>query len=145
MKNAILITALICLPLLANAQEKDDHITVVYSWKAKTGKAEALKTIYKEVLEQMQKNEPGALAVESYFDESTDTLVIYDLFEDSNALAFHLSETAAAHFPDLLQIAEPGPFRFCGNVPDYLQKATREMGLQATFAQSESAFDRRSE
>jgi quinol monooxygenase YgiN len=145
MKKVILIAAFIYLPLVATAQEKDQHITVVYSWKAKAGKAEALKTIYKDVLEQMEKNEPGALAVESYFDESTETLVIYDLFKDSNALAFHLSETAAAHFPDLLQIAEPGPFRFCGQVPEYLQKATREMGLQATFAQPQSSFDRRTD
>lgn len=117
-------------------------ITVVYKWTAKPGQSEALKATYQEVTNQMQANEPDALRVACYFEEATDTLVVYDLFKDGAALGLHLSTTAAGHFPSLLAIATPGPFLFCGEVPEPLQQAAKGMGLDATFAPRIFGFER---
>ncbi len=117
-------------------------ITVVYKWIAKEGKAEELQAIYRDVTQQMQATEPNALKVECFFDETRNTLVVYDLFADSAALAQHLGTTAAGHFPSLLQVATPGPFLFCGQVPEELQQAALGMGLDATFAPRITGFDR---
>lgn len=119
------------------------EITVVYKWTANPGKAEILKSIYRDVEKQMQETEPGALKVDCYFDESTNTLVVYDLFKDDTALGQHLGTTAAGHFPTLLEVAIPGPFLFCGVVPDELKKAAIGMGLDATFATHAFGFDRK--
>ena len=121
---------------------KNQEITVVYKWTAKPGKADELKAIYKEVEKQMQETEPNALKVDCYFDGSTNTLIVYDLFKDGAALGQHLGTTAAGHFPTLLQIAVPGPFLFCGDVPDELKQAAIGMGLDATFAPHAFGFDR---
>ncbi len=121
---------------------ENQKITVVYKWTAKPGHSEALKNIYSDVEQQMQANEPGALNVQCYFDESSDTLIVYDLFENAHALGFHLSTTAGAHFPSLLEVAQPGPFLFCGNVPEEMQQAARGMGLDATFAPNIFGFSR---
>jgi len=120
----------------------NQEIAVVYKWTAKPGNAEQLKAIYNDVEQQMKATEPNALKVECYFDESTNDLVVYDLFKDSAALAQHLTETAAAHFPSLLQIATPGAFLFCGNVPEELKQTAIGMGLNATFAPRIFGFDR---
>ena len=122
---------------------KNQEITVVYKWTAKPGKADELNAIYKEVEKQMQETEPNALKVDCYFDESTNTLIVYDLFKDGAALGQHLGTTAAGHFPTLLQIAVPGPFLFCGDVPEELKQAAIGMGLDATFAKHAFGFDRR--
>ena len=122
---------------------KNQEITVVYKWTAKPGKADELKAIYKEVEKQMQEAEPNALKVDCYFDEGTNTLIVYDLFKDGAALGQHLGTTAAGHFPTLLQIAIPGPFLFCGNVPEELKQAAIGMGLDATFAPHAFGYDRR--
>jgi quinol monooxygenase YgiN len=119
------------------------EITVVYRWTAQPGKANELKAIYKEVEKQMQATEPNALKVDCYFEESTNTLIVYDLFKDGAALGQHLGTTAAGHFPTLLQIAVPGPFLFCGDVPEELKQAAIGMGLDATFAPHIFGFDRR--
>ena len=121
---------------------KNQEITVVYKWIAKPGKAEELKSIYKEVEQQMKDTEPGALKVVCYFDESSDTLTVLDVFEDGNALGQHLGTTAAGHFPTLLQIANPGPFLFCGEVPEQLKQAALGMGLNATFSPAIFGFER---
>jgi len=118
------------------------EITVVYKWTAKAGKSDELKAIYEEVTKQMETNEPGALHVECYFDESSNTLVVYDLFQDANALGFHLGTTAAGHFPQLLEVAVPGPFLFCGNLPEDMKQAAIGMGLDATFAPNIFGFER---
>jgi hypothetical protein len=68
---------------------------------------------------------------------------VYDLFKDGAALGQHLGTTAAGHFPALLQIAAPGAFLFCGNVPKELQQAAIGMGLDATFAPRAFGFDRK--
>ena len=123
---------------------KNQEVMVVYKWTAKEGKSEELKGIYKEVEAQMRSNEPGALKVECYFDESSSTLVVMDLFADAGAVGFHLGTTAAGHFNDLLQIAIPGEFLFCGDVPEEMKQAATGMGLQATFAPHVFGFDRNS-
>lgn len=121
-----------------NTQE----ITVVYKWTAQPGKGEELKAIYEQVEQDMKNTEPGALKVDCYYDAEKGTLLVSDLFADANALGQHLGTTAANHFPQLLQIATPGPFLFCGNVPAEMQQAALGMGLDATFAPREFGFAR---
>lgn len=121
----------------------NQEITVVYKWTAKPGKADELQQIYREVEKQMQETEPNALKVDCYFDEGTDTLIVYDLFKNGEALGQHLGTTAAGHFPALLQVAVPGPFLFCGDVPEELKQAAIGMGLDAIFAPHILGFDRR--
>ena len=58
------------------------QVMVVYKWTAKEGKSEELKAIYREVESQMKSNEPGALNFQCYFDETSSTLVVMDLFAD---------------------------------------------------------------
>jgi len=65
-----------------------------------------------------------------------------DLFADAQAVGFHLGTTAAGHFNDLLQIAQPGPFLFCGDLPDELKQAATGMGLDATFAPRIFGFEK---
>lgn len=120
----------------------NQNVMVVYKWIAKEGKSEELKSIYREVLEQMKSNEPGALEVKCYIDESSSTLVIMDIFADAGAVGFHLGTTAAGHFESLLKIATPGEFLFCGEVPDEIIQAVLGMGLKATFAHHISGFSR---
>lgn len=121
---------------------ENQEIMVMYKWTSKEGKSEALKAIYKEVESQMKANEPGALKVQCYFDETSSTLVVMDLFVDAAAVGFHLGTTAAGHFENLLQIATPGEFLFCGNVPEAMKQAALGMGLQATFAPKIFGFER---
>ena len=113
---------------------ENQEVIVVYSWTAKEGQSDALKSIYKEVSAQMEANEPGANRVDCYFEDSSNKLVVIDYFQDGGAVGFHLGTTAAGHFNDLLQIANPGPFIFCGDVPQEIQQAALGMGLDATFA-----------
>lgn len=120
----------------------NQNVMVVYKWTAKQGKSEELKSIYHKVLEQMKSNEPGALEVQCYFDESSSTLIIMDMFADAGAVGFHLGTTAAGHFENLLQIANPGEFLFCGDVPVEMKQAALGMGLKATFAPHISGFSR---
>ncbi len=121
---------------------ENQEVMVVYKWTAKEGKSEELKAIYREVESQMKSNEPGALKVQCYFDETSSTLVVMDLFSDAGAVGFHLGTTAAGHFENLLQIAVPGEFLFCGEVPDEMKQAAIGMGLQATFAPRVFGFER---
>ncbi len=118
------------------------EIKVVYQWIAKEGNEADLKRIYKEVTAQMQANEPDALEVGCYYDETNNTLVVYDHFKDAAALGLHLGTTAAGHFGSLNEVAEAGPFLFCGNVPSEMQQAALNMGLKASFAPQLSGFKR---
>ena len=117
-------------------------VTVVYKWTAKEGKSEELRSIYREVESQMKANEPGALDVQCHFDEDSSTLVVIDVFADANAVGFHLGTTAAGHFNNLLEIAQPGEFLFCGDVPEEMKQAAVGMGLNATFAPRAFGFSR---
>ena len=120
----------------------NQEVMVVYKWTAKEGQSDALKEIYKEVLEQMESNEPGAEHVECYFDEKSTALVVMDLFSDAGAVGFHLGTTAAGHFENLLSIAHPGEFLFCGEIPEEMKQAAIGMGLNATFAPRVFGFKR---
>ena len=117
-------------------------ITVFYKWTAKPGKFEELKAIYDNVFQEMNENEPGTLSMQYYVDREHNAVVVNDLFADGAALGFHLGGTAAHHFPQLAQIAVPGPFFFCGEVPEDLKQAAIGMNMGAEFSQHISGFDR---
>ena len=120
----------------------NQHITVVYKWTAKPGKLDELTSIYAEVTEAMEQNEPGAEAVHIYVSEQENALYVRDEFKDASALGFHLQTTAAGHFPSLLSIAVPGPFFFFGDVPQEMKDATEQMQLSAEFGLHTNGFDR---
>lgn len=118
------------------------QVTVVYKWTANPGKLEELTSIYKDVTNAMEKNEPGAEAVHIYVSEGENALYVRDEFADAAAVGFHLGTTAAHHFPQLLAVATPGPFFFLGDVPDDMKAATEQMQLGASFATHAAGFDR---
>lgn len=117
-------------------------IVVTYKWTAKPGKLNQLKSIYEDVVAAMKRNEPDAQAVHCYVSEEDNALHVRDDFKDAAALGLHLSTTAPAHFPQLLSIADPGPFLFHGTVPDELKQGIAQMGLAAEFAPHAFGFDR---
>ena len=119
-----------------------NHVTVVYKWTAQPGKLEELASIYADVTAAMEANEPGAETVHIYVSQEENALYVRDEFEDAAAMGFHLSTTAANHFPQLISIATPGPFFFLGNVPDELKAATEQMQLGGEFAVHTAGFDR---
>lgn len=121
----------------------NQEVMVIYSWTAKEGQSETLKGIYKEVTAQMESNEPGAKQVECYFDDTASRLIVMDLFADAGAVGFHLGTTAAGHFDNLLSVATPGEFLFCGEIPEEMKQAAIGMGLNATFAPSVFGFQRK--
>ena len=121
---------------------EQNAITVVYKWTAKPQMLDQLTRIYEGVTQAMKDNEPGATAVHVYVSEDDNAIFVRDEFADANALGFHLSQTAAAHFPDLLEIATPGQFQFFGNVPAEMQQATKQMGLSAEFGTHVAGFNR---
>ena len=118
------------------------NITVFYKWTAKPGKFDELKAIYEQVRKEMEENEPGTLMMQCYFDEEQSAIVVNDLFKDGEALGFHLGVTAAGHFPKLVEIAVPGPFFFCGDVPEQLKQAAIGMNMGAEFSHLAFGFER---
>ena len=118
------------------------HVTVVYKWTAQPGKLDELSSIYADVTRAMEQNEPGAETVHVYVSEAENALYVRDEFEDAGAMGFHLSTTAANHFPQLLAIATPGPFFFLGDVPAEMKAATEQMQLGGEFATHMAGFDR---
>ena len=121
---------------------KNQEVTVVYSWTAKEGKSNELKEIYTEVTNQMKSNEPDAMKVQCFFDESSSRLIILDVFANAEAVGFHLGTTAAGHFENLIAIAKPGEFLFCGEVHEEIKAAAIGMGLSATFSPAVLGFER---
>ena len=121
---------------------KNDQITVFYKWTAKPGKLDELKATYKEVLKAMEENEPDSLKMECYFDDEQNAIIVHDVFKDGNALGFHLMGTAGKHFPQLVEIATPGPFFFCGDVPGELKQAAIGMNMGAEFSTHAFGFER---
>ena len=119
-----------------------NHITVVYKWTAQDGKLDELTSIYKDVTDAMEQNEPGAETVHVYVSQDENAIYVRDEFVDADAMGFHLGTTAAAHFPDLLAIATPGPFFFLGDVPHEMKQATEQMQLGGQFATHAAGFDR---
>jgi quinol monooxygenase YgiN len=118
------------------------QVTVIYKWTAQPGKLGELAAIYREVTQAMEANEPGSEAVHIYVSEQDNAIYVRDEFTDAAAMGFHLSTTAAAHFPQLIAIATPGPFFFLGEVPDELKQATEQMQLGGEFATHTVGFDR---
>ena len=118
------------------------HITVMYKWTAQPGKLDELASIYSDVTDAMEANEPGAEAVHVYVSEQDNAVYVRDEFKDAGAMGFHLGTTAAAHFPALLAIASAGPFFFLGDVPDEMKQATEQMQLGGEFATHAAGFDR---
>ena len=121
---------------------QSQNVTVVYKWTAKPGMLDQLKAVYAGVTQAMQEIEPGATAVHVFVSESENSLYVRDEFQDAAALAFHLQTTAGPHFPQLLEIATPGPFLFFGDVPEEIQAAATGMGLAAEFATHVAGYDR---
>lgn len=121
---------------------KKNQITVFYKWTAKPGKLGDLKKMYEEVCKSMKENEPDSLKMECYFADDDNAIIVHDLFKDGEALGFHLMGTAAKHFPQLLEIAVPGPFFFCGDVPEQLKQAAIGMNLGAQFSTHAFGFER---
>jgi quinol monooxygenase YgiN len=119
-----------------------NHITVVYKWTAQPGKLDELVTIYGDVTNAMEENEPGAETVHVYVSAEENALYVRDEFADAGAVGFHLSSTAADHFPALLAIATPGPVFFIGPVPAEIKAATEQMQLGAEFSTHSAGFDR---
>ena len=117
-------------------------ITVFYKWTAKPGKLDELKAIYEEVLKQVKDDEPGTLKMECYFADEQNAIFVHDLFSDGAALGAHLGGTAAHHFPALSEIAVPGPFFFCGDVPEELRQAAIGMNMGAEFGTHAFGFER---
>ena len=105
-------------------------------------KLNELKSIYEQVLEAMQQNEPDAQAAHCYVSKKDNALYVRDEFKDAAALGLHLGSTAPGHFPQLLAIAVPGPFFFFGEVPEEMKQATEQMQLGAEFSTHAFGFDR---
>ncbi|MCB1178756.1 MAG: hypothetical protein KDK36_14320 [Leptospiraceae bacterium] len=121
---------------------KENEITVVYKWTAQPGKLEELKTIYQEVLKQMQDTEPDALKMNCFISEEENALYVHDLFKDAGALGQHLGTTANQHFSKLGEIATPGPFLFLGDIPEEMKEHAKQMKMGAEFSSFKFGFTR---
>jgi len=63
-----------------------NHVTVVYKWTAQPGKLDELASIYADVTDAMQANEPGAEAVHIYVSEQDNAVYVRDEFQDAAAM-----------------------------------------------------------
>lgn len=118
------------------------EIALTYIWTAHQGQEERLIATYEAVGELLEANEPGLISYEIAVSETGNQIVIREVFEDGDALAFHLSETAAAFFPQLVEFAVPGPFIFRGDVPEELRTAAYQMNMGAIFTGDWEGFER---
>ncbi len=118
------------------------EIALTYVWTAHEGQEERLIATYEAVGELLEANEPGLISYEIAVSETGHQIVIHEVFEDGDALAFHLSETAAAFFPQLVEFAAPGPFIFRGDVPEELRTAAYQMNMGAIFTGDWTGFER---
>ncbi len=125
-----------------NAHADGDEIDLTYVWTAKPGMSAQLAGAYDAVGEALNANEPGLLKYEISIVNGGEKIVIHEVFENSEALAFHLSGVAAKYFPQLVQIATPGPFIFRGSVPEELQQAANKMNIGAIFTSNWKGFTR---
>lgn len=126
-------------PALADTSSE---IALTYVWTAHEGQEERLVATYGAVGEILEANEPGLITYEIAVSETGNQIVIHEVFEDGDALAFHLSETAAQFFPQLVEFATPGPFIFRGDVPEELKAAAYGMEMGAIFTGEWSGFER---
>jgi len=121
---------------------KSTEIALTYVWTAHEGQENRLVATYGAVGEILEANEPGLISYEIAVSETGDQIVIHEVFEDGNALAFHLSQTAAQFFPQLVEFATPGPFIFRGDVPEELKAAAYQMNMGAIFTNDWTGFER---
>ena len=136
---AAAMIAVVGVPAFAdNASE----IALTYVWTAHEGQDERLVATYTAVGEILEANEPGLISYEIAVSETGNQIVIHEVFEDGDALAFHLSETAAQFFPQLVEFATPGPFIFRGEVPEELKAAAYGMNMGAIFTGDWDGFER---
>ena len=105
---AALMAASLAAPALA--ETATSQIDLTYVWTAHPGMEERLVATYDAVGDVLEANEPGLLFYEVAVSETGNQIVIHEVFENSDALAFHLTETAAQFFPQLVEFATPGPF-----------------------------------
>ncbi len=136
---AAAIIAVLGVPALA---ESGSEIALTYVWTAHEGQEDRLVATYGAVGEILEANEPGLISYEIAVSETGNQIVIHEVFEDGNALAFHLSETAAQFFPQLVEFATPGPFIFRGDVPEELKAAAYQMNMGAIFTADWEGFER---
>lgn len=121
-----------------NSQE----ITVTAKWTAQPGMLDELKAIWQAVAAQVEANEPGLLRLDAYDVDDTEAVIIHEVFADAVALGGHLGGTAAQFFPKLMEIATPGPYFFCGDVPDEIMQVAYGMNMGAVFGTREFGFSR---
>ena len=126
----------------ASAETQSSGIDLTYVWTAHPGMEERLVATYEAVGEILKTNEPGLLSYKIAVSETGNQIIIHEVFEDSDALAFHLSETAAQFFPQLVEFATPGPFIFKGDVPAELKTAAYQMNMGAIFTSEWNGFER---
>jgi quinol monooxygenase YgiN len=136
---AAAIIAVMGAPAMA---DNGSDIALTYVWTAHEGQEERLFATYGAVGEILEANEPGLISYEIAVSETGKQIVIHEVFEDGDALAFHLSETAAQFFPQLVEFATPGPFIFRGDVPDELRAAAYQMEMGAIFTGDWEGFER---
>ena len=136
---AAAMIAVIGAPALA---DNGTEIALTYVWTAHEGQEERLVATYGAVGEILEANEPGLISYEIAVSETGNQIVIHEVFEDGDALAFHLSETAAQFFPQLVEFATPGPFIFRGDVPEELKDAAYGMNMGAIFTGDWDGFER---
>lgn len=135
-----ILAAALAAPLAADTTGSEIDLT--YVWTAQPGMEDRLVETYAAVGEILEANEPGLLLYEIAVSETGDQIVIREVFADADALAFHLSETAAQFFPQLVEFATPGPFIFRGDVPEELKQAAYGMNMGAIFTDDWSGFVR---
>lgn len=124
------------------AESASSEIDLTYVWTAHEGQEQRLIETYQAVGLMLEANEPGLVLYEISISETGDQIVIHEVFEDGQALAFHLSETAAVFFPQLVEFATPGPFIFRGDVPEELRVAAYSMNMGAIFTGEWDGFER---
>lgn len=120
----------------------ETDIDLTYVWTAHAGQEERLIATYEAVGNMLEANEPGLKSYEIAISETGNQVIIHEVFENGDALAFHLSETAAAFFPQLVEFATPGPFIFRGDVPEELKAAAYQMNMGAIFTGDWDGFER---
>lgn len=140
--KALATAALIVTTAAPSFADTASEIELTYVWTAHQGQEQRLIATYQAVGEILEANEPGLLSYEIAISETGNQIVIHEVFEDGNALAFHLSETAAAFFPQLAEFATPGPFIFQGDVPEELRAAAYGMNMGAIFTGDWTGFER---
>lgn len=142
-KTAFVAAAVALAGLLpAHAETSGGPIDLTYVWTAHPGMEERLTQTYAAVGDIMLAHEPGVTFYEISVSESGHQIVIREVFEDEKALAFHLQETAAKFFPELVTFATPGPFIFRGDVPEHLKAAAYGMEMGAIFTTDWDGFTR---